>query len=122
MQRQVLIRFNSRGGASTAGRPLAPPELRPALVADAREQGSNLKDVILRILSDRHSMRYEATGRRTAPAETGDINVKMPSGLYAQVSYAAALADRTVPRQIIATLCEHYGIADVPDRRATAAA
>lgn len=107
--RQVYIRFESKA----SGEPLAPPELRPRLVADAAEQGSNLKDVIVRILSDHHRVPFEPVGRKTAPSTTGPLTIKVPTRLFQKIAVAAAAADVSPQQQIIATLSAHYGLEPV---------
>lgn len=107
---QKFIRLSSRG-RGTAGAPLAPPELRPRLVTDAETQESNLTDVILGILAERYKVEYQPTGRKTTPTgEDSPVNLRIPQRLFQRVAAAAASRNRTVQRQILADLCEHYGL------------
>lgn len=116
---QKFIRLTSHG-TRTTGEPLAPPELRPMLVADVEAQGLNLKDVILTILAAKYRVPFEAKGRKTSPtAADSPVNLHIPMRLFQRVNAQAGANSRSVQKQIIADLCAHYGLRPVtPPRQA----
>lgn len=106
---QTIIRLESHG-ERTAGAPLAPPDLRAKLLADVEAQESNLTDVILTILSDRYKVPVTLARRKTKPKPNGAIRLRIPVRLYGKVANTAANNSRSPQRQIIADLCQHYGL------------
>lgn len=84
------------------------PELRPRLVAEAAEQGTNMTEVALAILHRRFGLTYVPTGRVTDPRPDEDIiRLRLPQPLY------QALAGSYGPKYVEAIrqiLCAHYGL------------
>ena len=75
---QAFVRLKS----NTSGEWLADPELRPRLVEDALEQGTNLTEIALQILSERYRVPIEANGRRTEPDPEDEVlNLRIPGML-----------------------------------------
>lgn len=111
--KQAYVRLRSH----TTGAWFVHPDLRPRLVADAEEQGSNLTEVALRILCDRYRVPYAVNGRRTSPKPADEIlNVRLPMALYRAIK-----SSNDVPYQdaIRADLCAHYGL-EMPSAAAAA--
>jgi hypothetical protein len=104
---QRFVRLRSH----TTSQWLAAPELRPRLVEAAEEQGSNLTEVVIGILATTYKVPFEPNGRRTAPADNGEeLNLRLPVRLDRSIGIAAARNGRSVPDEIRAALCEHYGL------------
>lgn len=105
---QRFVRLRSH----TTSEWLASPELRPRLVETAEAQASNLTEVVIGILARTYKVPFEPTGRRTAPADNGEeLNLRLPSRLDRAIGMAAARNGRSVPDEIRAALCAHYGLA-----------
>jgi hypothetical protein len=104
---QAFVRLRSH----STGEWLVPPELRPKLVADAEAKGSNLTEVVLGILAAHYKVPFEPAGRKTKPSRNGEeLNLRLPMRLYRAIAMSAARYPRTVQREILATLCTHYGL------------
>lgn len=96
----------------------ASPELRPRLVADANEQGTNLTEIVLMILAKRLGYTYAPNGRRTEPGASEEI-VKLDVPLELDRLVGAAYPDVSRPKAIIRLLSAHYGLGiPVPKQRA----
>jgi hypothetical protein len=105
---QAFVRLRSRPG----GERLAPEELRPRLVADAEARGSNLTDVANEILAARYRVPFEPTGRKTAASPDGEeLNLRIPWDLKTAIGAEANVHGRSLQREILAALCDHYGLA-----------
>jgi hypothetical protein len=103
---QAFIRLRSK----TTGRWFVHPELRARLVAQAEAEGSNLSEVAIKILADRHGVQYASNGRRTAPKEDKDIlNLRLPRPLYDAIVRAAGPRYGAKYQDAIrADLCAHF--------------
>jgi hypothetical protein len=116
---QTFIRLRSKPNR----RWLVPEELRPKLVADAEQHETSLTDVIVRILAGVYGVEVASSSRKTAPKVDGDvINVRLPMPLYVAVLSNAGPRKRSVQKQILADLCEHYKLAPPSGDRAVRAA
>lgn len=121
----AFVRLRSKG---PGGEWLAPPELRPKLVADAQDQNTNMTEIAIGILSRRYGVPTMPNGRRTHPKSADDIILlRIPQELAAAIGAAAnaAVPRRTINDEIRAALCAHYGLRFVKvkrPRRARAAA
>lgn len=107
---QVILRLRSTVGEEW----LAPPELRPRLLAIAEERGSNLTDVVVDLLSSHYGIEAELTGRRSTPrggVET--MTVRLPRALHEAVSRSAGQAypKLSIPDEVRRVLCESVGLA-----------
>ena len=91
---------------------IAPPELRPRIVADAEAKGSNLTDVVNAILAKRYGVAYQVGGRTTAASPDGkELNLRMPMNLKRAVARVATENDRSLQDEIRLALADHYGLA-----------
>lgn len=119
----MFVRLRTKHGAW-----LVHPSLRKRLVADAAATGTNLTEVVVKILSDRYGVAYEPSGPATAPRKDQDVlNVRVSTKLATKIK---DVANRSGRRrwldEVRAALCEHYGLR-VPEpvkltRRRTVAA
>jgi hypothetical protein len=112
----TFIRLRSK----TTGDWLVHPKLRDHLIKDASREGTNMTDVIVRILSDRYKTPYESGGRTTNPGNSNDvINLgdALPKRLERAIKMAAARDSGTWIDRIRADLCEHYGL-KIPVKKA----
>ena len=90
---------------------LAPSDLRPRLAADAEERGSNLTEIVLEILSAHYKVPFEPSGRKAKPSgDAEELNLRLPMNLYRAIAVSASRYPRTVQREILSTLCAHYGL------------
>lgn len=104
---QAFVRLRS-----TTGEWFVHEDLRRRLVADAEAQETNLTEVALGILAERHRIKYVPTGRRTTP-RTDDVeflNLGVPEKLARAIRTAAARADVNWIDQIRYDLQDHYGL------------
>lgn len=94
-----------------SGEWVAPPELRPRIVADAEADGSNLTDVVNAILAKKYRVDYEPSGRKTAASPDGkELNLRMPMTLKTAVHHAAIENGHTLQDEIRIALSDHYGL------------
>lgn len=101
-----LVNMRLRSNADDAW--FVDPDLRARLIADAKEQNTNMTDVILSILHKRYDLAYAANGRATEPrADDEKIRFRVPLPLYNALvaSYGVKYVDG-----IRALLCAHYGL------------
>jgi hypothetical protein len=88
-------------------------DLRPRLVADAAERGTNLSDVAVDVLCKRFAIPFEPNGRKTHPQRDDDvINLRLPAALYRALVSAYAVKYQDGIRHV---LCAYYGLS-VPER------
>lgn len=108
-----------------SGEWIAPPDLRPLIVAEAEGAGSNVTDVVVGILAAKYRVPFEPSGRKTAASPDGEeLNLRLPWPLKTAIGAAANVNGHSLQRQILADLSEHYGLElpDPPARRTRAAA
>ena len=104
---QHFIRLRSR----TDGVWHAPPELKAKLVEEAEEDGSNMNEIARRILSNAYGVPFIPNGRRTNASPEGfELNLRLPGPLDDRVRAGAYANRRTTKREILFTLCAHYGL------------
>jgi hypothetical protein len=110
---QAFVRLRSH----TTGDWIAPKELRPLIVKDA--DGGNLTEVVVKILADVFKIPFEPNGRKTAPSKNAEeLNLRLPWDLKTAIGARANENGRSLQREIIAVLCDHYGLAlPEPPRR-----
>lgn len=90
------------------GAPLAHPELRPRLVADAVEEGTNLTEVALAILHKRFRLPFVARSiTRTPNADEDYLRLRLPAPLYHNLTATYGTKYVQAIREI---LCAHYGL------------
>jgi hypothetical protein len=88
----------------------ADPELRPRLVADAKEQNTNLTEIVLQILAKRVGYAYAPNGRKTEPGSKEEIiNVSVPDELDALVTTTYPQINSPSTR-MIRVLSAYYGL------------
>lgn len=93
---------------------IAPPELKQRLVADAESRGTNMNEVILEILAKRYRVAFTPAGRPGRASPSGyDLELRLPIALDRAAAAAAGANGRTVPREVIAVIAEHYSL-EVP--------
>lgn len=123
----ILLRLRSRKDGAW----IAPPDLRPRLVEEAKERDTSLTDLIVQILSRTYRVKCEAqpSSRRSSPPDDGSILkiYLLPLALYTAIAASAAKNQRTTQREILAALSAHYGLrlppkAKRPRRRGAVAA
>lgn len=102
---QRLIRLRS----VTTREWYADRELRPRLVADAKEQDTNLTEIVLIILAKRLGYTYAPNGRRTEPSSNEEI-IKLDVPLELDRLVGAAYPDLSRPKAMIRILSAHYGL------------
>lgn len=84
------------------------PDLRPRLVEDAKDQGSNMTDVALGILHKRYGLTFVPNGRVTDPRPEDDIiRLRLPQPLYTALVRSHGVKYVEAIRQI---LCAHYAL------------
>lgn len=114
----AFVRLRSK----TTGDWFVHPDLRRRLVADARDQGTNMTEVALRILADAYGVDYAGEARKTEPRDDDDkIVLRLPVELRDAIKRAHPDHWQDGLR---ATLCAHYRLAvpQNPHRRAHPAA
>lgn len=103
------------------GRWCASEELRPRLVAEAEETGVSLTAMVNLILCHAYGIKFKPTGRPGRAKDSAyEINLGIQPDLDKAIRVKAALNDRSVQSEIIATLSARYGL-PVPERAAQAA-
>ncbi len=102
----------------------APVDLKRAIAAEAAERGSNMNDVIVSLLAERHKVPFELTGRpsSTTPSDSPDIVLRMPKRLRSRIKLAAVHAETSMRDLIIAILWESFGNGVASDEREPQAA
>jgi hypothetical protein len=108
--KQVLLRTRS----TVSEEWLAPPDLRPRLVALAADRGSNMTDVVIELLSEHYGIEYDLTGRRSVPGpDPGVITLRIPVSLHRAAAQRAGSAypQISIPQEVTRVLCERLGIA-----------
>lgn len=84
------------------------PDMRPKMVADARDQHTNMSEVALAILHRHFELPYAPSGRATDPRpDEGTMRLRLPLPLYTALvqKYGVKYVDA-----IRAILCAHYGL------------
>lgn len=107
--KQVLLRTRSTVNDEW----LAPPDLRPRLVALADTRASNMTDVVIEILSQHYGVEYDLTGRRSLPGpDPGVITLRLPVSLHRAAARAAGSAypQISIPQEVTRVLCERLEI------------
>jgi transposase-like protein len=120
----LFIRLRSKND----GAPLAPPDLKARIVADAVEKGTNANAVAVEILARTFNVNADdwgQDGRRTRPGKPSEdeyvIVIGMPAKLRLALDRAAAarknrdgLGKWSAQDEARVALAAHYGL-DVPD-------
>lgn len=93
---------------------LVHPDLRNRMIEDAREQGTNLGAVAVKILSDRFGVAYDPKdalrSRQSAPGpDSEQFNFHLPPDLERRI--ASVYPGAKMNDGIRYTLCAHYGLA-----------
>ncbi len=90
-----------------------PPALKAGLANEALTRGSNMNSVAVGILATAYDVEVEAEEpRKTTPSPDGtDMMLRLASTeLRVALRLAAAMHDWSVPREVVWTLCLHYGL------------
>ena len=103
-----------------------PPALKKRLANEALKRESNMNAVAVGILSAAYGVEVEVSAlRKTTPSPNGtDMMLRIASSeLRAKLRHAAAEHDWSVPKEVVFTLCAHYGLrpSESPAEAATAA-
>lgn len=100
----AFVRLRSK----TTGEWFVHPDLRPRLVADAREQGTNMTEVAVKILCSEYGTPYAGSARKTAPRTADDkIVLRLPDDLDAAIRLRHG---RHAMDGLRASLCSFYGL------------
>lgn len=95
--------------SDTNGHWFAHPDLRPRLVADAREQETSMTEVVLQILCDHLKLKYEPSGRRADPQPNEKLlNLRLPWRVFSALS--RKYAPENYQDALRRVLCEHYSL------------
>ena len=95
-----------------------PPELKAALVAEARRGLTSVNAVIVGILAEHFGVDYDGTARRTtASGESTQQQVVMPRELGRLIHDRSWDERRPKSQIIIGLLCERYGLDYTPPAR-----
>lgn len=95
-----------------------PPELKAALVAEARRGLTSVNVVAVGILAEHFGVDYAGNGRMTtATAESTQQEFTMPEALGYALGFLSVKERRPKSQIILAILCDHYGIAYTPPTR-----
>lgn len=98
-----------------------PPELKRALVDDAREQNCSVNEAAVLILAAKFGTKYERTGVPFALSDYGSSNLAIRGGakLHRQIDMERARRSGTLRGIVLETLAAHYGLefADIGRRR-----
>ncbi len=101
--------------SKTTGEWIASPELRPALVADAEQQGISMTEVIVQILCKHVKITHVPTPRRTSPGANAEyLRFSVPAELAARLQ---AMYGNKWNDGIRAALSAHYGLRVTPAKR-----
>lgn len=110
---QTYVRLRSQ----PSGDWLVHPKMRDRLVKYAAKRDTNLTEAAIEILSARYGIDYEATGRKTGPRDSADVlNMRLPSGLWEQIRYAAVESGHGNMDEVRVALCEHFNL-KIPKRK-----
>jgi myo-inositol-1-phosphate synthase len=100
-----------------------PPAIKRALVREVARRDSNLNDVAVTLLAERHGVRFDPSGRRrrVIPGAAGAVVLRMPAKLRAALKESARERDQNVNDLILATLADALAIPFVSNRKDTMA-
>lgn len=106
--REVFIRFHS----TVEGEMLVPDTLHARLIEEA--QGSNMTDVITRVLAAEYRLPFQSSGRagRSPDPTKRNVKIRLPVSIHQAVAAAtgAVYPPRSIPDEIRRVLCAHYGL------------
>lgn len=106
------------------------PDVKAAVVADAKARNLSLNNVVVSILAERYGVRFEGTGRRSnaswakngSGSDSPQMPVPVPERLHAKIKREAERRERERRRESGPTaqfsmnelverdLCDHYGL------------
>lgn len=92
-----------------------PPEIRRAVVADARERAVTISDVVGELLARAWDLRYEASGETSEPGLTGtQFVLRLPQEIVLRIYLASRVSGLTESSVILSALADHYGLEFLP--------
>lgn len=95
--------------SDTNGHWFAHPDLRPMLVADAKEQETSMTEVVLQILCDKLKLKYVPSGRRADPQPHEKLlNLRLPWKVFIKLD--AKVPGENYQDTLRRILCEHYDL------------
>jgi len=97
-----------------------PADIRQRVDAEAAVEGVSRNDVIVRVLSGRYGVPYEATGYPYTPdgGDSDQWGLRVPVMLRDVIRAHAATVGGTQPGVILLALAQHYGLpAQSPRKR-----
>jgi myo-inositol-1-phosphate synthase len=96
-----------------------PPAIKRALVREVARRGTNLNDVAVALLAERHGVAFSGSGRRrrVVPGAAGAVVLRMPTKLRAALKDAAREQGRNVNDVVLATLADAMAIPFVSNRK-----
>jgi myo-inositol-1-phosphate synthase len=100
-----------------------PPAIKHALVREVARRGSNLNDVAVELLAERHGIPFSASGRRrrVIPGTAGAVVLRMPAKLRTALKASARERGQNVNDLVLATLADALAIPFVSNRKDTMA-
>lgn len=96
----------------TDGAWVAPPELRRRIIEEADADGSNMAEIVNRILAKHYGVRFVPAGRRAAADPDGDpvILVALSTENQQAVAVNAIANGRSEKIEIFTVLAKHFGL------------
>ncbi len=100
-----------------------PPAIKRALVREVARRSSNLNDVAVELLAERHGVPFSASGRhrRVIPGAAGAVVLRMPTRLREALKTSARERGQNVNDLVLATLADALEIPFVSNRKDTMA-
>jgi myo-inositol-1-phosphate synthase len=94
-----------------------PTQLKDRVADEVARAGSNMNDVVLGVLGERHGVALEPTGRRgAAPGGSGVVILRMPPQLKRRLRDAALQRGTNVNRVTAGPPPHHFGVRLEPPR------
>ena len=95
------------------------PEIRGAVVDQARESGCTISDVVGEILAQRWGLSYESSGEKSvgAEAQATQFLLKMPPQFVGRIHKISRATGMTESSVVQSELADHYLIPFTPRRR-----
>lgn len=104
--KQQFLRLQRSDGAW-----VAPPELKAKLVEAAEEDGSNMTEIVNRILCKHYKLKFIPSGRRSSASPDGPvINISLPLDVRQAVKLSAVTHGRSDALEIFTVLAKHFGL------------
>ena len=97
-----------------------PPEIKEAVVAEAKSRGASVNDVAVAVLAERFSVPFSPSGRTSnAAGGSGVVVLRMPPELKRRIHETAFESQRNANEVILESLAQRLGIPFEANRRRT---